>query len=562
MGHHNDNMIRISLTIFFVSCALLMSARNLFNVKQQDQTRLCEGFVEEMDYATDIEKGMGRVVLKKNMVDGVNTLTQAMLGAANVVYVIKYNFTLGEDVIIPAGCVLKFEGGSIRGGRMIMNNTSIVSKKTAFYDVVIPKSSIKTENPVYLKWFSSSNDLQTLYNAVNTSNIVICEEGKIYYFTEDILDSDYNGFLYENLEIVGNHCNWVFGNHFVKYGYHTLFRICNGATVNAHNINIEWKNSYFYSNCYHLFTFDGEEFTKGECGYFKNIHIICTEDNCGFGTLVNAYYGKEFLFEDCSIEYVGNNSKQIGGSFVYIMPAYDNMSTSVEMRNCYCKCTGTDEPFTISIMWKSGQAYSSAVSRKVKATIDNCVFIKEDDANNASAFNFVEQGVGNKVDNNYVIDAIFTNCRFVAKSTNRLLTCLTQTLFRGVGNVLYSGCEFISKCSDDSLLSGNAVNDGAVLYFSPCNRNDFLTVFQNCIFEGTNNCGLINHDSYLEANVIFDKCIMNLDNIQNGLGDVATGYVQVVPTLSNCTINLKQNKLFTNAISIYQKLTNLHLIFL
>ena len=41
------------------------------------------------------------IILKKNLVNGVNTLTQEMMSAQNTKYVIKYNYTLGENITIP-----------------------------------------------------------------------------------------------------------------------------------------------------------------------------------------------------------------------------------------------------------------------------------------------------------------------------------------------------------------------------------------------------------------------------------------------------------------------------
>ena len=53
------------------------------------------------------------VIVKPNVIDDVNTLTQAMMSQANTKYVIKYDYTLAEDITVPAGCVLLFDGGSI-----------------------------------------------------------------------------------------------------------------------------------------------------------------------------------------------------------------------------------------------------------------------------------------------------------------------------------------------------------------------------------------------------------------------------------------------------------------
>ena len=53
------------------------------------------------------------IILKKNIVNGVNTLTQEMINQTNTKYIIKYNYTLGENITIPENCILEFDGGNI-----------------------------------------------------------------------------------------------------------------------------------------------------------------------------------------------------------------------------------------------------------------------------------------------------------------------------------------------------------------------------------------------------------------------------------------------------------------
>lgn len=53
------------------------------------------------------------VILKKNLMNGVNTLTQEMMSVTNTKYVIKYNYVLGENITIPENCILEFDGGNI-----------------------------------------------------------------------------------------------------------------------------------------------------------------------------------------------------------------------------------------------------------------------------------------------------------------------------------------------------------------------------------------------------------------------------------------------------------------
>lgn len=62
--------------------------------------------------------GMGYVILRKN-----KSLAE-QLTEENTIYEVRYDFDLGgEEIIIPANCVLKFDGGSLRNGTVSGNNT-------------------------------------------------------------------------------------------------------------------------------------------------------------------------------------------------------------------------------------------------------------------------------------------------------------------------------------------------------------------------------------------------------------------------------------------------------
>lgn len=58
-----------------------------------------------------------------------NVLTQDMINEANTIYVIRYDYTLAEDITIPANCVLEFDGGSISNGTIVGNETILVHKR-------------------------------------------------------------------------------------------------------------------------------------------------------------------------------------------------------------------------------------------------------------------------------------------------------------------------------------------------------------------------------------------------------------------------------------------------
>lgn len=97
-------------------------------------------------------------ILQKNVVDGVNTLTQSMMPldtGQNTKYVIKYDYTLGENITVPNNCVLEFDGGSIQG-----NNTLNVNNALLQGNVLITcqiTGYIKNE-VLYASWFNILGD--------------------------------------------------------------------------------------------------------------------------------------------------------------------------------------------------------------------------------------------------------------------------------------------------------------------------------------------------------------------------------------------------------------------
>lgn len=71
--------------------------------------------------------GKGYKILRKNIVEGKNILTQDMINEPNTIYEIRYDFDLNEATInIPEGCVLKFDGGTVNNGMIRSNKTAIM----------------------------------------------------------------------------------------------------------------------------------------------------------------------------------------------------------------------------------------------------------------------------------------------------------------------------------------------------------------------------------------------------------------------------------------------------
>ena len=120
--------------------------------------------------------GMGRVELAKNMVNTgtelapvmVNTLTQDMFykGAVgsrvpntNTIFVIRYDYVLGENVTVPDNCVLDFEGGSISGEHTITGaNTGINAGLVKIFSTDITLAGSWNVAEAYPEWFGAKGD--------------------------------------------------------------------------------------------------------------------------------------------------------------------------------------------------------------------------------------------------------------------------------------------------------------------------------------------------------------------------------------------------------------------
>lgn len=135
------------------------------------------GALEEKTYTSGSDNGMGRVVLRKNLVNGVNTLVQTMINKSNTIYVIQYDFTLGEDITIPANCVLEFDGGSINSA----SNLAITCNKTLMQGNITLNGIILEgticNNRIESNWFGLvSGESNTIDNGSKiTKMIVSCE---------------------------------------------------------------------------------------------------------------------------------------------------------------------------------------------------------------------------------------------------------------------------------------------------------------------------------------------------------------------------------------------------
>lgn len=96
---------------------------------------------------------------------GGNILTQDMINKPNTIYHIQYDYDLnGAEITILEGCVLEFDGGSLRNGTLKLNNTFVNSNEKCFTNISfynnpsITESSTIYSNTVKLSWFCNEGE--------------------------------------------------------------------------------------------------------------------------------------------------------------------------------------------------------------------------------------------------------------------------------------------------------------------------------------------------------------------------------------------------------------------
>lgn len=77
-------------------------------------------------YNTGTYSGKGRQYLRKNLVGGKNVLTQSMMQWEHTIYIVQYDYTITDTITVPKGCTIDFDGGSITGGTIVLDNTLIM----------------------------------------------------------------------------------------------------------------------------------------------------------------------------------------------------------------------------------------------------------------------------------------------------------------------------------------------------------------------------------------------------------------------------------------------------
>lgn len=119
----------------------------------------------EFDGANHNAKGYK--ILRKNIVNGKNILTQDMIPSenTNVIYEIRYDYDLnGKTIVIPNGCILKFNGGCLSNGTIDFNHCTIEAKDKIFDKTLNIVS--RSLDEIYSDWIGMIPNYETDYSEI------------------------------------------------------------------------------------------------------------------------------------------------------------------------------------------------------------------------------------------------------------------------------------------------------------------------------------------------------------------------------------------------------------
>ena len=112
------------------------------------------------------ESGYNKVVLTPNMIGNTNVLTQDMVNQEHCIYTIINDYNLQNETInIPKDCILDFQGGSFCSGKLVLDETKILSFQKIFEHDIELSGSIKGNLSPIMFGLNSTNDKDSnVYN--------------------------------------------------------------------------------------------------------------------------------------------------------------------------------------------------------------------------------------------------------------------------------------------------------------------------------------------------------------------------------------------------------------
>lgn len=348
-----------------------------------------------------------KVIIRPNANADSNSrvLTQDMIShyGPNTKFVIKYDLDLsGETIVLPKCCVLRFNGGSIRNGNIVFDNTKLKGA-IRFKDCFL--SGLLANDVIYTSWFDT-DDFDSFSSLISYENKTIIIDG-VYNVTRTIHLKSNTRILGVNKEAAVlkynlNSEGYIFKTDII---YPTTYEEIVGKTIFGTS-NIEIANITFDYNRGNIDTSVKEHWVDlYDCKNvrIKNIKFISTEEVLEYPKAIFVRECKNVQVDNCSsyvapmlqmwccIEMKANNNYGINqnSTFIELDAGFNGEIRGNKVYN-----------------WLGVNTYSIIGSNSSNITIENNYI--ESSSNNGYPLN-----LGHVADHLYAINNVVNNNSFI-----------------------------------------------------------------------------------------------------------------------------------------------------
>lgn len=364
---------------------------------EEDITRNADGKLQFKDRSYG--DGMGYVILRKDKTFA------AQVTQANTIYEVRYDFDLdGDEILLPNGSILKFNGGKIKNGNITFVNTTIDAPSTeiVFENVEISGSLIGSNR--YAHWFEYSTTGHDDWNLIKT---LFTQPGNVYldsktYNVDKLLHTSQNIFLCDDLNVYGCNGCALNANYTGASGYDSIFDITGKSNITIKDIaincvigttmsppaghgstrysssgiyafilndycsNLRFSNIQFNNVGYAIKSTSHSAYTG--MVYFENITI----DNCYFlcDMPIQGTGYANVIIRNCKILSRGTNS---GNHAIYMLPIKDaeyTKNSSMYFEKCYIYSPDPDGQ--VVQIYTAGD---SALTESTKTYFNDCEIV-------------------------------------------------------------------------------------------------------------------------------------------------------------------------------------------
>lgn len=263
-------------------------------------TRKSSGLVTPSTFSTSTT-GVVCTITDSTKREFRNILTPDMINKPNTIYEIKYDFDLdGKTLEVPENCTLKFEGGSLKNGKIVGNNTFIQSEIRTIFNNTTCEGTFSNEVG-YPEWFFIP------WNVNNVEYDDYSLQCTLNLFKEVCISKKYKTYGSLNLK---SHCHLYGGGSITNTHAAALLKSDGIKNIHIENLRFEQTDkirsfALFYTASYNI---------RIEHCICENIGIVNSD---GIYRVNSTYSGKvEVLFNKCHSYQYKNDGTEIKDNIV------------------------------------------------------------------------------------------------------------------------------------------------------------------------------------------------------------------------------------------------------